>query len=125
MNKILVIEDSMLHQRIYDIIFSKYKKVHILHANNGQEGLDLLGINPDTVLVILDVNMPVMSGLEFLSHMKRETALGDVPVIISSTEGNEEDIVRGLKAGAAGYIKKPFQPDTLLKLIDSVVGNVL
>jgi two-component system, chemotaxis family, chemotaxis protein CheY len=123
MKKLLIVEDSSLHQKIYDIIFSKYRGVIMLHAGNGQEGLNMLAMNPDTSLVILDVNMPVMSGLEFLGHMKNEKVLKDIPVIICSTEGNEEDILRGLRAGAAGYVKKPFQPDSLLNLVSRITGT--
>jgi len=124
MKRIMVVEDSALHQKMYDMILAIYrsKGVEILHAANGQEALACLSACPDTDLVILDINMPVMSGLEFLRRMKAEEAFRDIPAIICSTEGKDEDIVRGLRAGARGYVKKPFLPVQLLDLIARVMA---
>jgi two-component system chemotaxis response regulator CheY len=67
--------------------------------------------------VLLDINMPNMNGLEFLSQVKTHAAFSQVPVIIISTEGKEEDTLRGLQAGAAAYIKKPFRKEEILEVI--------
>lgn len=124
--KILVVEDSQLLQKGYELLFRRYrsKGAEILHALNGQEGLDELGKNPDCDLIILDINMPVMSGLEFLARCKRQPAYSRIPVIISSTEGHEDDVMRGLKAGAAGYLVKPFNADELHDLISRIEAPV-
>ena len=65
--------------------------------------------------------MPVMSGLEFLNHIKQEKAFKDIPVIIISTEGKEEDTLRGLEFGASGYVTKPFQANDLYKIIEKLL----
>ncbi|MEW6364617.1 MAG: response regulator [Acidobacteriota bacterium] len=121
-HKILIVEDSPLHQKVYDLILGLYRRrgVVLLHASNGREGLAVLAANPDADLIILDINMPVMSGLEFLGHIRRERAFESIPVIICSTEGKDDDIRRGLRMGARGYIKKPFTHGELLDLIDRV-----
>jgi two-component system, chemotaxis family, chemotaxis protein CheY len=123
--KILVIEDSTLLQKMYDLVFRRYRDegTVILHAYNGREGLDALSANLDVDLIILDINMPVMSGLEFLRHAKQHALFSPIPVIIASTEGKEQDTMRGLQAGARGYIIKPFKPDDLFALIDRIVES--
>ena len=68
-------------------------------------------------LILLDINMPQINGLEFLGHAKANPTFARVPVVIVSTEGKDDDILRGLKAGAAAYIKKPFQREQLIQVI--------
>ncbi len=125
LKKILVIEDSELLQKGYAMLFFRYRKegCQILSALDGKEGLEQLSEHPDCDLIILDVNMPVMSGLEFLYHCKHQPGIKKIPVIISSTEGAEDDIIRGLEAGAAAYLVKPFNADELHQLIGRVGPN--
>lgn len=73
-------------------------------------------------LILLDINMPVMNGLEFLQRIQKEPAYQPIPVIIISTEGKEEDTIRGLKLGAKGYVKKPFQASELHGLIEKITA---
>ncbi len=123
--KILIVEDSELLHRMYDLILMRYRKTGtaVVHAFNGREALGLLHGHPDTDLIILDINMPIMSGLEFLTHCKKEKVFQKIPVIIVSTEGKEEDTLRGLKAGAKGYVTKPFQATDLYKMIDRILSS--
>lgn len=124
-NKILVVEDSQLLHRMYDVIFVKHKQNggDIIHAFNGRDGLDKLIQEPDTDLVILDVNMPEMNGIEFLNRMKKMEMFKKTPVIIISTMGKEEDTLKGLEAGATAYLTKPFHPNELHGLIQKIVEN--
>jgi two-component system, chemotaxis family, chemotaxis protein CheY len=120
--KILVVEDSELLHRMYDLIFQQQRAAGtvVLHSFNGREALTTLANHPDVELIILDINMPVMSGLEFLSFCRRERVFNDIPVIIVSTEGKEDDTLRGLQNGARGYITKPFKPTELHRLIERI-----
>jgi two-component system chemotaxis response regulator CheY len=68
-------------------------------------------------LILLDINMPLMNGLEFIKKVREIGKYDHVPIIIVSTEGKEEDTMRGLALGARGYVKKPFQPSALHTLI--------
>ena len=70
--------------------------------------------------IILDINMPKMTGLEFLAQVKASPAWADIPVIIVSTEGQEEEVARGLRDGAVAYLRKPFQREDLLKIVNRI-----
>jgi two-component system chemotaxis response regulator CheY len=85
---------------------------------NGQEALDMIAKNPDTDLLLVDINMPVMNGLEFIKKVKDFGTYDHIPIVIVSTEGKEEDTKRGLALGAAGYVTKPVQPSDLHALIE-------
>ncbi len=123
LRKILIVEDSKLLQRGYDLLFRRYrvKGCEIIRAYNGQEGLDCLNQHPDTELIVLDINMPIMSGLEFLKRFGQVRAFSKIPVIISSTESEKDDVDRGLDSGAAAYLVKPFNADELHSLISQLV----
>ena len=122
--KIMVVEDSELLHRMYDLIFMRYTRngTSVVHCLHGREALNQLNSHPDTDIIILDINMPVMSGLEFLHHCKQENVFRHIPVIIVSTEGKEEDTLRGLKCGAKGYVTKPFQPQDLFKIMEDIIS---
>jgi CheY-like chemotaxis protein len=99
---------------MYEVMLRQYPLVYAL---DGREALARLDAHPDIDLVLLDINMPTMNGLEFLAEMKARGAETNPPVIIISTEGREEDTERGLEAGAAAYIKKPFHTEEILDVI--------
>ena len=122
LKKILIVEDSELLHRMYNLIFLRHKSngLQLISALNGREGLSKLQEHADTDLILLDINMPEMSGLEFLHQIKKEKSLQNIPVIIVSTEGSEEDTLRGLEAGATAYIKKPFQPSNIIKMVSRI-----
>ncbi|MFN3413012.1 MAG: response regulator, partial [Thermoanaerobaculum sp.] len=75
--------------------------------------LQLLERYPDVDLVLLDINMPVMNGLEFLAALGQQGRLPGLPVIVISTDGEEEHIQKGLSAGAVAYLTKPFDAEKL------------
>jgi two-component system chemotaxis response regulator CheY len=112
--KVLVIDDSRLIHKMFGVLMGTCSLVHAL---DGVEALQRLAEQPDVDLILLDINMPRMDGLEFLGRIKQDHALSGIPVVIVSTEGKDEDTVRGLEAGAAAYVKKPFQGDELLNII--------
>jgi CheY-like chemotaxis protein len=112
--KILVVDDSKLVHKMYEVILKDYPLVHAL---DGVEALQQLAGHPTVDLILLDINMPRMNGLQFLAHVKAHQLFRHIPVVIISTEGTEEDTLRGLKAGAAAYIKKPFQNEAILEVI--------
>lgn len=114
--KVLVVDDSKLMHRMFEVMLRHYL---LVHAFDGREALDRLREHSDVDLVLLDINMPVMSGLEFLETLAGEPGEAP-PVVIVSTEGKEEDTQRGLEAGAVAYIKKPFHSEELMKVIQSI-----
>ena len=110
--KVLVVDDSKLMHKMYEVMLRQYPLVYAL---DGRQALARLREHPDVELILLDMNMPNMNGLEFLAALRAEGNL--TPVVIISTEGREEDTARGLEAGAAAYIKKPFRSDEILDVI--------
>jgi len=92
----------------------------ILEAGDGQEALDVLAANKVDV-VLSDINMPNMTGLEFLKAKAEDDAIKDIPVIMISTETGADIIDEAKSYGAKGAIKKPFTPD----LINETLGPLL
>jgi two-component system, chemotaxis family, chemotaxis protein CheY len=119
--KVLVVDDSALIHQMYKMVLMRYR-CEIIQALNGQDGLDKLEKNPDAGLMLVDINMPLMNGLEFIQKVKALEKYNTIPIIIVSTEGKEEDTKRGLALGAQGYVKKPFQPSDLHSLIGKLFG---
>lgn len=113
--KVLVVEDSRLIHKMYEVML---QPLTLISAFSGQEGLEKLEQNPDVDLIILAVNMPRMSGLEFLTRVKASAPSSRIPVIIVSTDGKEADVARGLQSGASAYLKKPFAREDLLATIN-------
>lgn len=94
-----------------------------MRAKNGREGLEALAKHPDTEVIVLDINMPVMNGIQFMEKLKTENLYRHIPIIVISTEGKEEDTLRAMKLGAWGYMVKPFKPPMLFELIDKVMSK--
>jgi two-component system chemotaxis response regulator CheY len=115
--KILVIDDSAIIHQMYKMVLTRYK-CQIVAAQNGQDGLDKLAKNADVNLMLVDINMPIMNGLEFIRKVKEAGTYGHIPIVIVSTEGKDEDTQKGLALGARAYVKKPFQPSDLHGLIE-------
>jgi two-component system, chemotaxis family, chemotaxis protein CheY len=115
--KILVVDDSKLMHRMYAVMLRDYP---VTYALDGREGLERLRSEAHVELVLLDINMPVMNGLELLAAMKADERLAAIPVVIISTEGREEDTARGLEAGAVAYVTKPFRSDEIRRVIEGL-----
>ena len=71
--------------------------------------------------MLLDINMPVMNGIDFIKKVKELGTYEHIPIVISSTEGKEEDTKRGIALGARGYVTKPVQPSDLHAVIESLL----
>ncbi|HEX3236196.1 MAG TPA: response regulator [Gemmatimonadales bacterium] len=116
----LVIDDSKLVQQMYQLIFSRGRlagsTVH--YADNGREGLSLLAAHPELTLVLLDLNMPEMNGLELLARRHAEDIHPHIPIALVTTEDSKDDEVRGRDAGAWDYLRKPFQPADVERLVE-------
>lgn len=121
LKKVLVVDDSALIHQMYKMVLMRYR-CKVVDALNGQEALDKLEQNADCDLMLVDINMPLMNGLEFIQKVKATGKYDKIPIIIVSTEGKEEDTERGLAIGANGYVKKPFQPSDLHALISKLFG---
>jgi len=119
LKKVLIIDDSALIHQMYKMALSRFKCAFV-SAKNGLEGLEQLAKNPDLDLVLLDINMPLMGGLEFLKKVKELGTYNHIPIVIVSTEGHEEDTKRGLELGARSYVTKPIQTRDLHAVIEKI-----
>jgi len=93
----------------------------ILEADNGRRALDVMGGNWVDV-VILDINMPEMNGLELLQRMSEEALMKNIPVVMMTTEASEAHMKTAFELGAKGFIRKPFVPEELRKMLLAVLG---
>jgi two-component system, chemotaxis family, chemotaxis protein CheY len=115
--KILIVEDSPTMCQLYRMVLANLDDAELVFANNGVEGLDRLAQASPIDLMIVDINMPRMDGLEFLRRAREELGVVDVPAIVISTEAEESDRRAAETAGASAYLRKPWTPDDLLAAI--------
>ena len=93
----------------------------VFEAGNGSEALTTLAANR-VDLILCDINMPVMDGLEFVKQLPAVPNAKGVPVVMITTEGSEAHVVQALSLGARGYIRKPFTPDQVKEHVIPVLG---
>jgi two-component system, chemotaxis family, chemotaxis protein CheY len=118
-NAFLVVDDSKLHQKMYKLVFAQGALAGstVYQAASGREGYALLAAHPELALVFLDLNMPEMNGLELLERRRAEKLHPHIPIVLVTTEGTAEDEARGRAAGAWDYLRKPFQPADLERVV--------
>ncbi len=118
---ILIVDDSLtVRQQVSMILTSAGYQV--IEAFDGQDGVERVRASASVSMVLCDLNMPRMNGLEFLETIKGDAAGPPVPVVILTTDGSSELISRAKRAGAKGWIVKPFQPDLLLSAVRRIAG---
>ena len=108
----LIVDDSSVMRKIVERSLRQagIDLDKVVEASNGAEALAALQTN--TVdLILCDINMPVMDGLEFVRQVHTVESAKGVPIVMITTEGSESHVVQALTAGARGYIRKPFTPE--------------
>jgi two-component system chemotaxis response regulator CheY len=123
LRKVLIIDDSKLIHQMYRLVLMKFRDCKIVDAMNGLEALEILAREKDFDLILLDINMPIMNGIQFMEKVSENGLHSRTPIIVISTEGREEDTVRAMRLGARGYIVKPFKSESLYALIERVVAK--
>src|SRR5512141_69506 len=117
----LVVEDSPTMRQLISFSLKRFKNARIIEAVDGVDALKKLG--GDRIdLILTDINMPVMDGLKLVSLVRQNPQLKEIPIIIITTEGAEEDRERGLALGANAYISKPIQSSHLIKTISELLA---
>ena len=120
--KILIVDDSALMRRVMcDIINSDGTFQVTDTCRDGLEAYEKLKTTRYDG-VVLDVNMPRMDGFSFIIAVREQDAYKDIPIIILSTEGGEEDIQKGIRLGANLYMVKPAQPEKMVRNIKMLLG---
>ncbi|HEX3776045.1 MAG TPA: response regulator [Polyangiaceae bacterium] len=115
MSRVLVVEDSASMRSFVRSALeadARHSGLDVVEASSGFEALRLLPRGPYE-LVITDINMPDINGLELISFIRRSELHKETPVLIISTQSSERDRARGLSLGANGYLTKPFSPEDL------------
>ncbi len=111
----LIIDDSRAMRRILRQIVQPLG-FDILEAGDGQEGLDQLSAHPDEIeLTLVDWNMPVMNGLEFVKRVRSDAAYADMKLMMVTTETEPAQMARALMAGVDEFVMKPFTADILVE----------
>jgi two-component system chemotaxis response regulator CheY len=120
---ILVVDDS----QIVRAVIAKSLEVagvpvRMLHqASNGAEALQIL-VSHSVDLVLADINMPVMGGVEMVERMSRDDHLWSIPVVIVSTEGSATRMEELQSKGVRAYLRKPFRPESIRAVVEEVIG---
>jgi two-component system, chemotaxis family, chemotaxis protein CheY len=120
MKSIMVVDDSKVVRKLILNILSK-RDFSCIEAENGIEALEKLVANK-VDLIISDLNMPKMSGLELVKTIRSNDLYNDIPVLMLTTETNEQDKASCLDAGVNIYLAKPLPPGDLLGQIDSLLA---
>ena len=123
---ILVVDDSAAIRKILQRVLRQTGVAirTIYEAGDGKEALELLKIQP-VHLILTDINMPVMDGLQLLASLKATAEWRHIPVVMITTEGGETKVGEAVKLGAAGYVRKPFTADQIKEKLAGILEPVL
>jgi two-component system chemotaxis response regulator CheY len=113
--RVLIVEDSPTMRQLLVFALRRLKNVEIVEAQDGMDGLRKVS-NDQFDLALIDINMPVMDGLKLISLMREEESLKEIPIVVITTEGAQEDRERALKLGANEYLTKPIQANKVLQI---------
>ncbi|HEY9467124.1 MAG TPA: response regulator [Vicinamibacterales bacterium] len=116
MDTILVVDDSPTIRRMVRAALGSLDGVTFREAGSGLHAIEVLGMEPVQV-VVLDLNMPDMHGLDVIRFLRSHDRYRDLPVIVLTTRGDESSRHAALDAGASAYLTKPFMPSALLSSV--------
>ncbi len=119
---IMIVDDSAAIRKILQRVLAQagvaLGTVH--EANDGSQALELLKTNKVS-LILSDINMPNMDGIELLSRLKADAEYKAVPIVMVTTEGSQTRVMQALELGAAGYVRKPFTPEQIKEKLAGVI----
>ncbi|MGL5135199.1 MAG: response regulator [Planktothrix sp.] len=124
MKRVLVVDDSATMRKMVIVSLRDLTDVSFSEAENGLEAIEKMEIAPFD-LMILDLNMPDMHGLEVLKFVLGHPTYHDTPIVILTTKGDEKSRSEAIAAGAACYLTKPFQPKFLASHIQELLNSVV
>jgi two-component system, chemotaxis family, chemotaxis protein CheY len=124
--RVLIVDDSSVMRKIVERSLRQagIELKQVLEAGNGAEALTVLQDNL-VDLILCDINMPVMDGLEFVKQLSAVGNAKGVPVVMITTEGSEAHVVQALSLGARGYIRKPFTAEQVKEQVLPVLAGKL
>ena len=121
---VLIVDDSSSMRAIIKKIIkvSGFDVGEFLDASDGKEALKVL-TNEWVDIVLTDINMPNMNGIELMAEMKKDELLRSIPVVMITTQGSEKKMQEAVDLGASGYVKKPFLPEDIKRTLSSIMGE--
>ena len=122
--KFLIVDDFSTMRRIVRGLLKEIGYINAEEAEDGAVALNMLRSSKFD-FVVSDINMPVMTGFELLSAVKKDEGLKHIPVLMVTAEARKEDIVRAAQDGAAGYIVKPFTKATLEEKVQKIMQKLM
>ena len=114
--KVLVVEDSKATRELIAATLTGLGNIEVITVMSGFEALKVLPRHR-FALIVTDINMPDINGLELINFVKKNPHYKDTPLFVVTTEGREQDRDKGLQLGASEYVVKPFEPDALGALV--------
>jgi two-component system chemotaxis response regulator CheY len=121
--RVLCVEDAEFVQQLYRIAFRRRGDVTSFEAHDGLEALSVLDKNGPVDVAIVDVNMPVMDGIEFVQHLRRQPKHAHTYVLLATTEDNHGAVKRALDGGPGDFLRKPFTLEEFIAKLDAVVTD--
>jgi two-component system chemotaxis response regulator CheY len=123
MNKLLIVDDSSAMRKIIMRILreAELDVVNLLEAESAAAGLERLALEPDIGLVLSDVNMPRMNGIDFVKAIRLKHSKERLPVILVTNAGAQASMLNGFEHGANGFIAKPFTPASIRTVLEPYV----
>lgn len=123
MAKILLVDDSMVIRKMLRRVLTDCKLAieEVVEASDGAQALEMLATHK-VDLVLCDVNMPVMGGLEFLEAVQGHAEWSSIPVVMVTTEGAQDSVLKAVRLGAKGYIRKPFTHDEVKQKLHELLA---
>ena len=118
---ILLVDDSKTVRNLVAFIMKK-EGFRVTTAEDGLDGLEKLYSADGVDLIISDINMPRMDGFTFIKAVREQPSFRNVPIVVLSTEGKEQDIKQGMSLGANLYMVKPAQPEMMVKNVRMLLG---
>jgi two-component system chemotaxis response regulator CheY len=123
MHKILIVDDSATMRRLILRVLRQadFQVDTVLEASNGQEGLQRLVSDPDVQLILSDIHMPEMNGVDFLKAVRTKHAKHALPMVMISAEGHESFVQAALESGANACVRKPFTAESIRQALEEVL----
>jgi two-component system chemotaxis response regulator CheY len=122
---VLIVDDSAAIRKILQRVLAQASVpiTQVFEAGDGQEALNVLKDNR-IGLILSDINMPNMDGLQFLSHVRGVEEWKAIPVVMITTEGSHARVMEAVQLGASGYVRKPFTPDQIKEKLAGLIEGV-
>lgn len=121
--KILIVDDSRTARLAVISMLTDRTDLQMLEAQDGNEALQTLEKNPDVALVLSDINMPWLNGLEMVKKMREREDFRTIPVCLLTTESSSESLSEAKKSGVNAFLVKPVRKDQLLAVVDSLIDD--